>query len=63
VLVGIDQAGDDETASKFKDIYIRANFDAGREAFDPAAVSDQDVERRSIRRVVPEDAATAKEQG
>jgi len=41
VLVGVDQAGDDETSFKVNDIDSRTNFDCRCQALDLAALPDQ----------------------
>ena len=59
MLVGVDQPRDDEPAFEVCAFDVGTRFDRGRNAFDAAAIADQEIDRP----IMPGDPGAAKEQG
>ena len=59
MLVGVDQPRDDQPAFDVDAFDAGTRFDRGRNAFDAAALADQEIDRP----IMPGDTGAAKEQG
>ena len=59
MLVRVDESRDDEPAFDVDAFDAGTRFDRGRNAFDAAAIADQEIDRP----IMPGDPGAAKEQG